>query len=273
MLDLSTLNPQQLAAVKHTEGALLVLAGAGSGKTGVITYRIAHLLLNKKVPPAHILAVTFTNKAAKEMRERVDSLVGRPACKGIIISTFHSLGVRILRRDIERLGYKKNFSIYSTSDQIGLVKQIMREVNIDGKKYDADTIIWKISAAKNKLIPPDRFTPRYGDEYEMLAALHKADIIHGDYTPANLILESGGRRMFVIDFGLGFISNDIEDKAVDVFTMMRAIVMCVALVGMVGIAFELGGSLASRVGWTTVPQIQGPYAPNASVADLLAAAQ
>ena len=170
MLNLSTLNPQQLAAVKHTEGALLVLAGAGSGKTGVITYRIAHLLLNKKVPAMNILAVTFTNKAAKEMRERVDSLVGRQACKGIIISTFHSLGVRILRRNIELLGYKRNFSIYSTSDQIGLVKQIMREVNIDGKKYDADSIIWKISAAKNKLIPPDRFTPRFGDEYELMAA-------------------------------------------------------------------------------------------------------
>jgi DNA helicase-2/ATP-dependent DNA helicase PcrA len=170
MLNLSTLNPQQLAAVKHTEGALLILAGAGSGKTGVITYRIAHLLLDKGVAPACILAVTFTNKAAKEMRERVDALVGRPACKGIIISTFHSLGVRILRRDIERLGYKRNFSIYSTSDQIGLVKQLMREVNIDGKKFDADTIIWKISAAKNRLIPPDRFTPRFGDDYEMLAA-------------------------------------------------------------------------------------------------------
>ncbi|WP_243373256.1 UvrD-helicase domain-containing protein [Geotalea sp. SG265] len=170
MLDLSNLNPQQLAAVKHTEGALLVLAGAGSGKTGVITYRIAHLLLDKKVPPAGILAVTFTNKAAKEMRERVDGLVGRTACKGIIISTFHSLGVRILRRDIEQLGYKKNFSIYSTSDQIGLIKQIMREVNIDGKKFDADTIIWKISAAKNKLITPDHYVPRFGDEYEMLAA-------------------------------------------------------------------------------------------------------
>jgi DNA helicase-2/ATP-dependent DNA helicase PcrA len=171
MLNLSKLNPRQLAAVKHTEGPLLVLAGAGSGKTGVITYRIAHLLLDKKVDPTNILAVTFTNKAAKEMGERVTDLVGKEACKGIIISTFHSLGVRILRRDIQRLGYRKNFSIYSSGDQVGLVRQILRELNRDGKKFDAESIIWKISAAKNKLIPPDQFPARFGDELEQMAAL------------------------------------------------------------------------------------------------------
>ncbi|GFO68952.1 DNA helicase [Geomonas limicola] len=171
MLDLSRLNPEQLAAVKHTEGPLLVLAGAGSGKTGVITYRIAHLILNKKVPPDRILAVTFTNKAAKEMKERVEHLVGRKNCKGIVLSTFHSLGVRVLKRDIECLGYKKNFSIYSTADQVGLVRQIVREVNSDNKKYDAEQIIWRISGAKNKLIPPDRFTPNPTDDVDMMAAL------------------------------------------------------------------------------------------------------
>ena len=171
MLDLSRLNPEQLAAVKHTEGALLVLAGAGSGKTGVITYRIAHLILNKKVPPDRILAVTFTNKASKEMKERVEQIVGRKHCKGIVLSTFHSLGVRVLKRDIERLGYKKNFSIYSTADQVGLVRQIVREVNTDNKKYDAESIIWRISGAKNKLIPPSRFTPSPSDDIDMMAAL------------------------------------------------------------------------------------------------------
>ncbi|GFO59382.1 DNA helicase [Geomonas silvestris] len=171
MLDLSRLNPEQLAAVKHTEGPLLVLAGAGSGKTGVITYRIAHLILNKKVPPDQILAVTFTNKAAKEMKERVEHLVGRKNCKGIVLSTFHSLGLRVLKRDIECLGYKKNFSIYSTADQVGLVRQIVREVNSSSKKYDAEQIIFRISGAKNKLIPPDRFTPNPTDEVEMMAAL------------------------------------------------------------------------------------------------------
>ncbi|GFO65233.1 UvrD-helicase domain-containing protein [Geomonas paludis] len=171
MLDLSRLNPEQLAAVKHTEGPLLVLAGAGSGKTGVITYRIAHLILDKRVPPDQILAVTFTNKAAKEMKERVEHLVGRKHCKGIVLSTFHSLGVRVLKRDIERLGYKKNFSIYSTADQVGLVRQIVREVNTDSKKYDAESIIWRISGAKNKLIPPDRFAPNPLDDIDMMAAL------------------------------------------------------------------------------------------------------
>ena len=171
MLDLSKLNPEQLAAVKHTEGALLVLAGAGSGKTGVITYRIAHLILDLKVPPDRILAVTFTNKASKEMKERVEHIVGRKHCKGIVLSTFHSLGVRVLKRDIERLGYKKNFSIYSTADQVGLVRQIVREVNTEPKKYDAETIIWRISAAKNKLIPPEQFVPSPSDDIDMMAAL------------------------------------------------------------------------------------------------------
>ena len=171
MLDLSRLNPEQLAAVKQTEGPLLVLAGAGSGKTGVITYRIAHLILNLKVPPDRILAVTFTNKASKEMKERVEHIVGRKQSKGIILSTFHSLGVRVLKRDIERLGYKKNFSIYSTADQVGLVRQIVREVNCDQKKYDAEAIIWRISGAKNKLIPPERFIPGPLDDIDMMAGL------------------------------------------------------------------------------------------------------
>ena len=171
MLDLSRLNPEQLAAVKQTEGALLVLAGAGSGKTGVITYRIAHLILDLKVPPDRILAVTFTNKASKEMKERVEQLVGRKHCKGIVLSTFHSLGVRVLKRDIERLGYKRNFSIYSTADQVGLVRQIVREVNTGNKKYDAESIIWRISGAKNKLIPPSRFVPSPSDDVDMMAAL------------------------------------------------------------------------------------------------------
>jgi DNA helicase-2/ATP-dependent DNA helicase PcrA len=171
MLDLSRLNPEQLAAVRHTEGPLLVLAGAGSGKTGVITYRIAHLILDKKVAPDRILAVTFTNKAAKEMKERVEQLVGRKNCRGIVLSTFHSLGVRVLKRDIERLGYKKNFSIYSTADQVGLVRQIVREVNTDNRKYDAEQIIWRISGAKNKLIPASRYTPNPTDEVDMMAAL------------------------------------------------------------------------------------------------------
>ncbi len=166
---LKNLNPPQREAVLHGEGPLLVLAGAGSGKTRVIVQRIAWLIRERGVPPWQILAVTFTNKAAGEMKERVRELVGRGRTKGMVISTFHSLGVRILRRDIERLGYKKNFSIYSTSDQIGLIRQAMREVNADGKKFDAETLLWKISGWKNGLITPDRAVPRYQDPDDLLA--------------------------------------------------------------------------------------------------------
>ncbi|RNC71325.1 MAG: ATP-dependent DNA helicase Rep [Desulfuromonadales bacterium] len=169
MFNVATLNPPQREAATHTEGPLLVLAGAGSGKTRVITFRIGHLLIDKKVKAENILAVTFTNKAAGEMKERVRELVGRGKAKGMIISTFHSLGVRILRRDIERLGYKKNFSIYTTSDQIGLVRQVLREVVEDGRKHDPEKLLWKISGWKNHLIPPDGIVPRYQDEDEVLA--------------------------------------------------------------------------------------------------------
>jgi superfamily I DNA/RNA helicase len=170
MLDLHKLNPQQLSAVKQTEGALLLLAGAGSGKTRVITCRIAYLIMNKGVAPENILAVTFTNKAANEMKERVHGLVGKERSEGLIVSTFHSLCVRILRREIEHLGYKRNFSIYSSSDQVGLIRQIVREMSSGGRKIDAEMILWKISAAKNRLVKPGDFSPRYGDEYELLAA-------------------------------------------------------------------------------------------------------
>jgi len=152
------LNPQQREAVLHTEGPLLLLAGAGSGKTGVITHRIAHLVGSKGVDPAALLAVTFTNKAAKEMRERVAGLVGRTQAAGIAVATFHALCARILRSDIELLGYKRNFSIYGAADQHHLVRELMAASHADhGLK--AENILWKISDAKNRLVTPDRFGP------------------------------------------------------------------------------------------------------------------
>jgi superfamily I DNA/RNA helicase len=168
MIDISSLNPCQAEAVRNTEGALLVLAGAGSGKTRVITTRIGHLLRNRGVEAEQSLAVTFTNKAAREMQERVDELVGLQAAKGMVISTFHSLGVRILRRDIQRLGYRRNFTIYSTSDQVGLVRQLARELDMGGKRYDPETLIWKISGAKNRFIRPHDYQPRFSDADEMM---------------------------------------------------------------------------------------------------------
>jgi len=163
------LNPPQQQAVSHTEGALLILAGAGSGKTQVITSRIVHLLKDKRIPPDNILAVTFTNKAAREMKERVAAMAGKMA-EGIVISTFHSLGVRILRRDIRVLGFKPNFSIYSSSDQAGVLRQAMREREIDPKQCDPDMILWRISAAKNRLIGPGEFKPESSDRFELAAA-------------------------------------------------------------------------------------------------------
>ena len=164
------LNPPQRQAVNHTEGALLILAGAGSGKTQVVTTRIVHLLKDKRVAAENILAVTFTNKAAKEMRERVAGMAGSLA-DGIVISTFHSLGVRILRRDIRALGFKPNFSIYSSSDQSGVLRQAMRERDIDHKVIDPDRLLWRISGLKNKLIGPKSFAPVASDPLDLAVAL------------------------------------------------------------------------------------------------------
>jgi len=151
MLELDKLNPEQLEAVKTTEGPLLVIAGAGSGKTRVLTYRIAYLIGEKKVSPYNILAITFTNKAAKEMKERVEALVTDDA-KDIWISTFHSSCVRILRRDIDKIGYDKNFVIFDSSDQKTLIKECQKEANLDDKNFSYQYLISEISKAKNQLI-------------------------------------------------------------------------------------------------------------------------
>ncbi|MFC7062517.1 DNA helicase PcrA [Halobacillus seohaensis] len=148
------LNEQQRNAVTQTEGPLLIMAGAGSGKTRVLTHRIAYLLREKEVSPRNVLAITFTNKAAREMKERVQSLVGQEADK-IWMSTFHSMCVRILRRDIDRIGYDRNFSILDSSDQLSVIKQVLKDLNLDPKKWDPRAMIGAISNAKNELITPE----------------------------------------------------------------------------------------------------------------------
>ena len=157
-MSLAGLNPQQREAVLHTEGPLLLLAGAGSGKTGVVTHRLAHLAGSRGVDPAQLLAVTFTNKAAREMQERVAGLVGRKQAAAMTVSTFHALCARILRNDIERLGYKRNFSIYGVADQQHLVRDLMAAAHPD-HGLNVDLILWKISDAKNRLVTPERFGP------------------------------------------------------------------------------------------------------------------
>jgi DNA helicase-2/ATP-dependent DNA helicase PcrA len=152
---LSHLNDRQRAAVLHGEGPLLVLAGAGSGKTSTMASRIAHLIAARGVPPAAVLGLSFTNKAARELKERVKKLAGRRT-NGLIVSTFHSLCVRILRAHGERLGFQPNFSILDTSDQKDVLKGIFKNVNIDDRKFDLDRVLFEIGQAKNRFLSPDQ---------------------------------------------------------------------------------------------------------------------
>ena len=161
-IDLETLNDPQREAVLCTEGPLLVLAGAGSGKTRVLTHRIAHLVVDLGVAPWQIMAITFTNKAAAEMRERLGQLMGGYV-RGMWVSTFHSMCVRILRSDCERLGFAPGFIIYDDSDSKSLVKRIMAELNIDPKRYPESMVRNRISKAKNELVTPEVFEDRYKD--------------------------------------------------------------------------------------------------------------
>ena len=159
-----TLNPKQKEAVLHTDGPLLILAGAGSGKTRVLTHRIAYLIDECGVNPWNIMAITFTNKAAGEMRERVDNLVGFGA-ESIWVSTFHSSCVRILRRHIENLGYTTSFSIYDSDDQKTLMRQVFKTLDIDTKQFKERSVLAAISSAKDKLITPEEFLLNAGGDF------------------------------------------------------------------------------------------------------------
>ena len=159
-----TLNEPQREAVYHTDGPLLILAGAGSGKTRVLTHRIAYLIEEKGVNPWNILAITFTNKAAGEMRQRVDSLVGFGS-ESIWVSTFHSMCVRILRRHIDRLGYDNRFTIYDTDDQKTLMKEVIRKLDLDPKRYKERALLSVISSAKNEMILPNEFELNAGGDF------------------------------------------------------------------------------------------------------------
>lgn len=158
------LNPEQLKAVKHDKGPLLILAGAGSGKTRVLTHRIAYLIDNLGVSPFNILALTFTNKAASEMRERVDNIVGYGA-ENIWVSTFHSTCVRMLRRYITSLGYDQSFTIYDAADQKTLIKEVCKLLDVDTKRFKEAAIMNKISEAKDRLKSPEAMMAEAGEDY------------------------------------------------------------------------------------------------------------
>ncbi|PZD97876.1 DNA helicase PcrA [Paenibacillus sambharensis] len=163
------LNPRQQEAVKATEGPLLIMAGAGSGKTRVLTHRIAYLIDKRRVAPWSILAITFTNKAAREMRERVAALVG-PGGDDIWVSTFHSMCVRILRKDISRIGFSTSFSILDSADQLSVIRNCMKDQNIDTKKFEPKAVQAAISSAKNELVTPERFEQKVGDYFQQIVA-------------------------------------------------------------------------------------------------------
>lgn len=166
---LEGLNPPQREAVLATKGPLLIVAGAGSGKTSVLTRRIAYLTAHERVAPWSILAITFTNKAAKEMRERVERLVG-PQASDIWVSTFHSMCVRILRRDIERIGYGRGFTILDATDQLSVVKRCLRDLNYDEKKFEPRGVLSAISNFKNQLVEPTRAVGLATDLFAQVAA-------------------------------------------------------------------------------------------------------
>ena len=165
-MNLDTLNPAQREAVEKTEGPVLILAGAGSGKTRVLTTRIGHLIEDKGVQPANILAITFTNKAANEMRERVEETLDSDA-SDMWISTFHSCCVRILRKDINRIGYNRSFVIYDSADQVTLVKDCLKELNLSDKVFEPKAIISTISGAKDKLYDPKKFKAMHLNDNRM----------------------------------------------------------------------------------------------------------
>lgn len=200
-----TLNPPQREAVAQTGGPVLILAGAGSGKTRVLTHRIAYLMDEKGVNPWNILAITFTNKAAQEMRERVDKLVGFGS-ESIWVSTFHSACVRILRRHIDNLGYDTNFTIYDTDDQKSLMKDVCRKMNIDTKIYKERSLLAQISHAKDELLTPDDMEMKAAGDYNM----KKVASVYREYQAAL-------RKNNALDF------DDLIIKTVELFEKCGAV--------------------------------------------------
>ncbi|GKX27804.1 DNA helicase [Vallitalea longa] len=195
-----SLNKMQKKAVLHTEGPLLILAGAGSGKTRVLTHRIAYLIEEKNVAPWNILAITFTNKAAKEMRERVDNLVGYGS-EDIWVSTFHSTCVKILRRHIDKIGYDRYFTIYDTDDQKKLIRECMKQLNVDPKQFKENSILSSISSAKDKLLTPKN--------YEKQAYEYRSQVVSKVYT----MYQDRLKKNNALDF------DDLLVKTVEVFRL------------------------------------------------------
>ena len=167
---LNGLNERQKEAVLHKDGPIMIIAGAGSGKTKVLTTRIAHLMAHHHIDAFNILALTFTNKAAKEMKERVEKILGNNEARNLYIGTFHSVFARILRSEAHRLGYPNSFTIYDTEDAKSVVKTVINELNLDDKHYKPASIYNRISAAKNALVGPAEYATDYYLQQEDMRA-------------------------------------------------------------------------------------------------------
>ncbi|MBE2219053.1 MAG: UvrD-helicase domain-containing protein, partial [Ignavibacteria bacterium] len=163
---LNGLNEQQREAVLYKDGPLMIVAGAGSGKTKVLTTRIAHLMAHHGIDSFNILALTFTNKAAKEMKERIERVLGNADARNLYIGTFHSVFARILRAEAPRLGYPSNFTIYDTDDAKGVIKTVVNELQLDDKQYKPNTVYNRISSAKNALVRPAEYANDYHIQQE-----------------------------------------------------------------------------------------------------------
>ncbi len=204
-MDLATLNTPQREAVTHMSGPLLVLAGAGSGKTRVITFRIAELM-RQGVDPKHIAALTFTNKAAGEMRERVAGLLDNASLANkLTMGTFHSLGLQILKAERKALGYPRGFVIYDTSDQLGVIREILRRLRDGDRRYDVKSILTRISLAKNAFISPEEYEAATGDDYDAITAE-----VYGKYQKAL-------RNFAAVDF------DDLITEVVNLFQRDKAV--------------------------------------------------
>ena len=179
---LATLNPAQREAVEAIKGPVLILAGPGSGKTKVITHRVAYLVKLCGVSPHHIMAVTFTNKAAREMRERLEQLLGQTA-EALSLGTFHAICARILRREGKAIGLDSNFVIYDEDDQLRLMKQVLEELNLDPKQYVPRALRSAIGAAKSRLISPGGYAQRVSSYFE--------EIVHRVYQRYQQLLSQG----------------------------------------------------------------------------------
>ncbi len=163
---LTGLNERQREAVLHKDGPLMIVAGAGSGKTKVLTTRIAHLMAHHHIDAFNILGLTFTNKAAKEMKERVGKVLGNSDARNLYIGTFHSVFARILRGEAPKLGYPSNFTIYDTDDAKSVLKTVINELNLDDKHYKPATVYNRISSAKNALVGPAEYATDYHIQQE-----------------------------------------------------------------------------------------------------------